>query len=75
MVVVRPPPVEGGAVDVDPDEVGEVVAVGAVTEVDVVETGFDVSGTALVVEFGAGAVVVGRRERVTGTVGAGTAGT
>ena len=75
MVVVRPTPVEGGAVDVELELVGDVVPVGPVTVVDVVEAGFTAGGTALVVDFGAGAVVVVRGARVTGTVGAGTAGT
>ena len=73
MVVVDPPPVEGGVDDVEPDPPGAVVAVVAVTVVDVVDVvggGLDVSGTTL----GARTVVVVRRGgRVAGgTVWAGT---
>jgi hypothetical protein len=71
VVVVGPPRVDVGAVEVELELAGDVVAVGAATVVDVVAA----RGTALVVDFGAGAVVVGRGARVTGTVGAGTAGT
>jgi hypothetical protein len=69
--------VAAGALDVVPDAVVDVVPVGAVTEVDVGEAGFTAGRTALVVDgrTGGGAVVVGRGARVTGTVGAGTAGT